>query len=439
MQERLELQLFIEHERQGTYFTLPFTMPPDVESMVLRYSYDRHLESERPVERGTFIAREEVNIIDLGLLSPDGAQVGASGSDKREIFISETDATPGYRSCPLAPGRWQIIVGAYKVAPGGVNVTYEISFTFKRLRLLKGDLHTHTVGSDGIFTAAELGRRARLHGLDFLAITDHNQMVSRQSLPRIEGLTLISGIEWTHYRGHANFLGVDRPYDEPFFANTPEEVRRRFQSARERGTLIMINHPFEEGNEFQFDLEELPFDCLNVWNGPMRMQNFQAVALWQSMLEEGKKVPICGGSDYHRDMPFLYPGAPATCVYARSAGVEDILEALRRGHAYIIYAPDGPTLEMRAGKAILGDTVPWPVVKEMEIALEGLQAGDKVQVITARKSETILEAPAPGSYRATYTMEEPGFARLVVVRFFLPGIPELPALLSNPIYFEESR
>ncbi|MGB4215225.1 MAG: hypothetical protein WBK64_10355, partial [Dethiobacteria bacterium] len=96
-------------------------------------------------------------------------------------------------------------------------------------------------------------------------------------------------------------------------------------------------------------------------------------------------------------------------------------------------------LEMRAGKAILGDTVPWPVVKEMEIALEGLQAGDKVQVITARKSETILEAPAPGSYRATYTMEEPGFARLVVVRFFLPGIPELPALLSNPIYFEESR
>ena len=100
MQEKLELRLFIEHGRQGTYFTLPFTMPPDVESMVLRYSYDRHLERELPVERGTFVAREEVNIIDLGLLSPDGRQVGASGSDKREIFISETDATPGYNPCP---------------------------------------------------------------------------------------------------------------------------------------------------------------------------------------------------------------------------------------------------------------------------------------------------------------------------------------------------
>lgn len=439
MHNRLELPLFIEREREGTYFTLPFTMPPDVESMTLRYSYDRHLESERAVEHGTITARQEANIIDLGLVSPAGAQVGASGSDKQEIFISETAATPGYRPCLLEPGRWQIIVGAYKVAPEGVNVTYEITFTFKKMRLLKGDLHTHTVASDGVYTAAELGRRALLHGLDFLAITDHNQMVSRDSLPRIEGLTLIPGIEWTHYRGHANFLGVDQPYDGPFFANTFEEVRERFQSARQRGALIMINHPFEEGCEFQFDLSELPFDCLNIWNGPMRLQNFQAVALWQEMLEEGKKVPICGGSDFHRDMPFLYPGAPATCVYARSASPQDILEAIKQGHAYIIYAPDGPTLEMTAGEAIVGDTVSWPEVKAMEITLDGLQAGDTVQVITARESKTILEAPASGRYRTSYTMEVPGFARVAVLRFFLPGIPVLPALLSNPIYFEPRR
>ncbi|HOL18426.1 MAG TPA: hypothetical protein PLY40_09115, partial [Bacillota bacterium] len=97
MQDRLELPLFIEREREGTYFTLPFTMPPDVESMTLRYSYDRHLKSERAVDRGTFTARREANIIDLGLVSPAGVQVGASGSDKQEIFISETAATPGYR------------------------------------------------------------------------------------------------------------------------------------------------------------------------------------------------------------------------------------------------------------------------------------------------------------------------------------------------------
>ncbi|MGI6615478.1 MAG: PHP domain-containing protein [Dethiobacteria bacterium] len=216
MDNRLELNLFIEPGREGTYFTLPFTMPPDVESMSLRYRYDRHLESQIDVECGTFIARREANIIDLGLVSPGGVQVGASGSDKLEIYIGESEATPGYRPVPLTPGRWEIIVGAYKIDPAGVNVTYEVIFTFKKLRLLKGDLHTHTVASDGLFTPAELARRARVNGLDFLAITDHNQMSTGESLPRMKGLTLIPGIEWTHYRGHANFLGVDRPYDEPF-------------------------------------------------------------------------------------------------------------------------------------------------------------------------------------------------------------------------------
>jgi hypothetical protein len=36
----------------------------------------------------------------------------------------------------------------------------------------------------------------------------------------------------------------------------------------------------------------------------------------------------------------------------------------------------------------------------------------------------------------SYKMPAIGFARLEVWRAFLPGIPKLPALLSNPIYFE---
>ena len=58
---------------------------------------------------------------------------------------------------------------------------------------------------------------------------------------------------------------------------------------------------------FQFDMNSLPFDCLEIWNGPMRESNLRAVGLWQSMLVAGKKVPICGGSDYHRDHLFIIP------------------------------------------------------------------------------------------------------------------------------------
>lgn len=407
-------------------------MPPQTESFTLTYRYERHRETPN----GTFTAREEINIIDLGLVAPDGTQVGVSGSDKTEIMVSETSATPGYHPVPLIPGEWGILIGAYKVAPAGVDVTYQLTFTPKRLRLLKGDLHTHTVGSDGVLTAEELARHAQRNGLDFLALTDHNQMVSADSLPDIPGFTLIPGIEWTHYRGHANFLGVDKPYDEPFFANTEEEVAARFQSARRRGALITLNHPFDEGSPFQFDMNALPFDCLEIWNGPMRVSNLQAIGMWQGMLAAGKKIPICGGSDYHRDQLFLFVGGPTTCVHAMSASPADILDGLRRGHSYITFAPNGPALEMTAGEALPGDSVPFARIKEIQIAASGLQSGDVVQVVTASGSTPILQADSAGSFQSMYTMEAAGFAYVMILRNFIPGVPLLPALISNPIYFD---
>ncbi len=42
----------------------------------------------------------------------------------------------------------------------------------------------HMLASDGILSVDELAQHALRHGLDFLAITDHNQMVSAASLIR---------------------------------------------------------------------------------------------------------------------------------------------------------------------------------------------------------------------------------------------------------------
>jgi hypothetical protein len=409
-------------------------MPPETESFSLTYRYERHHESSTGIDG--FGSLEEVNIIDLGLFASDGSQVGASGSDKTEIQVSNTYATPGYRTCRLIPGEWQILLGAYKVAPGGVTVFYEMTFSPKRLRLFKGDLHLHTLASDGVLRVEELAQHAVRHGLDFLAITDHNQMVSAESLPRLPGLTLIPGIEWTHFKGHANFLGVDRPYDEPFFTNTLEDVQARFNSARARGAFIVINHPFDEICPFQFDLNSLPFDCLEIWNGPMRESNLRALGFWQNMLTAGKKVPICGGSDYHRDHLFILPGGPTTNIYAMSASPEDILSGLKQGHSYITFAPNGPTLEMTAGEALPGDSVPYSNVKEIQIKASGLIAGDILQVVTAQGCTPILEAKMDGKFQGVYTLNAAGFARIEILRGFLPGLPLLPALISNPIYFD---
>ena len=436
IETQTQIPLFIEHSRQGTYFTLPFTLPDNIETFSLSYHYARHRESEIQVEHGSFISRKEINIIDLGLIAPDGTQVGASGSDKLSISISETHATPGYHPCTLVPGEWQIIVGAYKVAEEGVEVLYELSFSSKYLRLYKGDLHTHTLASDGILRVEELAQHSLQNGLDYLAITDHNQMVSAETLLQHSDLTLIPGLEWTHYQGHANFLGVDKPYDEPFLANTIQEVRARFASARSRGAFISINHPCDVVCPFLFDMNSLPFDCLEIWNGPMRGSNLQAIGLWQSMLTAGKKVPICGGSDYHRDSLLLFPGGPTTCVYALSSSTRDILSGVKLGHAYITYSVKGPKLVMTAGEAIMGDRVEFSKVKKIEYKVSRLLAEDVVQVVTKQGSTPVLKAETDGEMRGEYIMEAAGFAFIEVVRSFLPGLPLLPALISNPIYFD---
>jgi hypothetical protein len=437
MEDYILFEENIEHAREGTYFTIPFTMPEEVETFSLKYDYFRYDGDETQAGAGMYLPQVEVNIIDIGLIGPHGEQVGASGSDKKEIEVNEVYATPGYRAGPLTPGEWGILVGAYKVAPEGVKVHYEMRLVYKdNPRWFKGDLHAHTLASDGVLTAEELALHARAHGLDFLAITDHNQMVTRDALPKIPGLTLIPGVEWTHYQGHANFLGVEKPFDGCFATNTIEEAQAKFKTARERGALITANHPFEESCPYRFDLNTLPFDCLEIWNGPMRESNLRALGLWQSLLSAGKKVPICGGSDYHRDSPFLILGGPTTYVYASSAGISDILAALRQGHAYITFAPNGPTLEFRAGEAIMGDTVSWPEVKQMRITADGLLAGDVIRVVTGNGATPILQAPAPGSFSASIPMEAPGFARVEILRSFIPGVPHLPAVISNPIYFE---
>ncbi len=431
-----QIPLFIEHARQGTYFTIPFTMPEDIESLTITYQYQRQQESQTRLEYGTFTSRQGINTIDLGLIAPDGTQVGVSGSARSSIFLSETRATPGYHPHKLVPGEWKILVGAYKVADQGVEVSYELTFAHKYLRWYKGDLHTHTDASDGVFSRDELVRHAFQNRLDYLAITDHNQMPPGQALLQYPDITLIRGMEWTHFRGHANFLGADEAYVEPFFANTMDEIRARFESAHEHGALIVICHPRDGVNPFEFDIEQLPFDCLEIWKGLILEYNPIAIAWWHNMLVAGKKIPVCGGSDYHEDTLNRFPGGPTTCVYAMSNSPADILSALKHGHDFVTYAPYGPMLEMTAGDAIMGDSVSYSHVNQLEVHAYDLAGGDVVQVITGKETAPLIKAATPGELRGIYKMNSPGFARIEILRTLHPSLPLMPVLISNPIYFD---
>jgi hypothetical protein len=91
---------------------------------------------------------------------------------------------------------------------------------------------------------------------------------------------------------------------------------------------------------------------------------------------------------------------------------------------------------MAAGDALPGDSVPFSKVKEIQITTSGLLAGDVLQVVTAGGVSPILKAEVDGKFQGIYTLESAGFARIEIWRGFVPGLPLLPALISNPIYFE---
>jgi hypothetical protein len=80
--------------------------------------------------------------------------------------------------------------------------------------------------------------------------------------------------------------------------------------------------------------------------------------------------------------------------------------------------------------------VPFADVRELQITASGLLAGDVLQVVTGGGSTLILKAETDGKFEGVYTMETAGFARIEIFRGFVPGLPLLPALISNPIYFD---
>ena len=418
--ESLTLHFRIEAEQKGQYLTLPFAMPEDVERLELNYSY----------------AKDKTSVVDLGLVAPNGTQAGASGSDKASIFVSEVDATPGYTPRDLTPGEWRILAGAYKIAPEGLDVEYELRFIFKEPRWLIGDTHTHSHVSDGLLSRQGLAELAKELGFDYLIITDHNQFLRPEDMPKVPGLTVIPGVEWTHYQGHANMLGLNKPYDPPFFTNDMDGVKERFESAHERGAVISINHPADENLPFTFDINQLPFDLIEVWNGPMRPSNMMAVGLWQKLLESGRKVPAIAGSDYHRNELGTSLGVPATFVYAQSPSAKDILAALRAGHSYLVYQPKAPRLEMTYGEAVLGNSTPWQKDLPVSVRIKGVQPGDLIKLIGIGNKHKFPPITTEGEFEGIFAPQAPGFVRLELWRSLYGMLPSMPILISNPIWMD---
>ena len=410
-----------------TYQNISFTVGEQIETIELSYTYQRF--RMEPNQWG--VEKKEINIIDLGLFSADGQLRGWSGSERLSVTISDYYATPGYKRGPIKAGTWNVALGIYKVE---TEVVVEISIKLipKKRRYFKGDLHMHTLNSDGEYSTSEVISYAKHAKLDFIALTDHNNTQQNDEIGNPQGITVLSGMEYTNYRGHANFYF---PHDAHCHANplsnTKEEMLQSFQAARQMEALICINHPFDDSCPWLFGFD-FDFALVEVWNGFFKPSDAKAIAWWHDMLVEGRRLVAIGGSDTHKiEMGRSY-GTPTTWVHALSRGKQDIYASLIEGRVSVSATPSSAHLMLFIGDASIGEKIAYSDDLKAEIHVCNAKIGDQVILYSDAGEEMQYSCPYAGDVSFAFGVERRKFYRVELYRNLF-GLELLDAF-TNPIY-----
>jgi hypothetical protein len=303
-------------------------------------------------------------VLDLGCLDPSGFR-GWSGGARESFVISADSATPGYLPGEIEPGLWRVMIGLHVVPPDGVRYRVTADPTAypavadpplstpgvpvrrparRELpaspgrRWLAGDLHAHTVHSDGAMTVPELACFAVSRGLDFIAVTDHNTVSHHAELPAAAGrygITLIPGQEVTTAHGHAGVFGDTGWID---FRRAPDDW---LAAAERRGGLMSVNHPIAGPVSWLHRMDRRP-PLVEVWHWSwLDLSWTTPLAWWQAW--DPAAIPV-GGSDWHRPGSDAPLGTPTTWVECADPGTAAILSAMRAGRVAICADRDGPVL-----------------------------------------------------------------------------------------------
>ena len=143
----------------------------------------------------------------------------------------------------------------------------------------KGDTHLHTLNSDGHLHQYELIERCKKLGLDYIIITDHNYDTVEKSYSS-DGLLVIKGQEVTGDNGHVNIWGENVGFKPPYDLSNLHAYKKIAAKAKKNGATISVNHPFCSNCGFLLDLDDMPMDCVEVWNTIQHSDNIKNLNWW---------------------------------------------------------------------------------------------------------------------------------------------------------------
>lgn len=255
------------------------------------------------------------------------------------------------------------------------------------LRLFYGDLHNHTGYSDGIGRPEEALRQMRARGLHFAAITDHGELLERDTIVRDahkwelteqqvaalsrDDFLAIRGFEWSSPRqGHSNvwcsttFTGYHATGDGSM--QTFYDWLVRAQPTAGAQVLASFNHPGREvvcfdGCAYTPSLDDrlIALECFN------RGDDY-GDAYFQA-LDRGWHVGAIGVSDHHGD-DWGSPLLPRAGVLAPALTLPHLQAALI---AHRVFATRSPslTLLVLGNEAMMGSRLRLGALQELSIGV----------------------------------------------------------------------
>lgn len=226
---------------------------------------------------------------------------------------------------------------------------------------LKGNLHSHTVFSDGSWTPEEMKAEYKRHGYDFLAVTDHDTYTDTRALTD-DSFTMLQGFElWGNATNdkdiHIHFLWADAldgvtPGQKMSLPERTGKVCMNFcRKMREKGAYVMLNHPHWSLLTSPEIEDENPYHAVEIINYASEwLENMgDATVFWTEMLYRGCRLWGGGGDDNHNhhaaagsdqtDSLYCDSFGGFTVVKARDRSPQAIMEAMFSGSFYTSTGP----------------------------------------------------------------------------------------------------
>lgn len=198
---------------------------------------------------------------------------------------------------------------------------------------LRGQLHTHSIFSDGKQSPTQVVRAYKKAGYDFVAMTDHNRYTPD---PGVKGILYIPGSEDNRdYKClHLNRIGTKVQSEGD---KSPQTIASQ---GRVEGAFVQINHPDWPGSypedpcwSDEALLEMFDYDAVEVWNQSVHPKHNHYEHRIDMLLSHGRRTNMTAVDDCH-DVTNPRCMHASVYVFTGERTVPSIMRNLKSGNFY---------------------------------------------------------------------------------------------------------